>query len=108
ILHFHWFTSFHCRETPVSIQRSFGPKHKPLSCPLQASIRFLKHPLPSTPFVGLATFIPLKECIRVTNFRFLVFFFFFFVFGAVGAICRPGTVCPFAILCKNQDSRVPY
>ena len=93
MLHFHWYTSLLCREIPVSSQRLFRLRHLPLSCPLQAGIRFLKHPLPSTSFAGLATFIP--------------FFFFFlekgvytgyqvpylgYFFGAVGAVFRPRAI----------------
>ena len=87
MLHFHWCASLLCREIPVSSQHLFGLRHRPLSYPLQVSIRFLKHPLPSTPFVGLATFhtffVGVYTGYQVPYQRY---------FGALGAIYRPGIV----------------
>ena len=105
MLHFHWYTSLLCRETPVSSQHPFRLRHRPLSCPLQTDIRFLKHPLPSTPFVGLATSIPLlEECIRVTKFRTKD------TFDALGAIFRPRivlSVCH-SVVIPGQPNSMPF
>lgn len=110
MLHFHWYTSFLCCETPVSSLRPLRLRHVPLSYPLQASIRFLKHPLPSMPSIPLAGSLPL--------------FFFFFVrgiqglpssvskisFDDLGVICRPGivlSVCH-SVNQPEQPDSVPF
>lgn len=42
---------------------------EPLSTPLQPGFRFLQHPLPAVPSVGLATALPVRENIGLTTFR---------------------------------------
>jgi hypothetical protein len=42
---------------------------EPVSTPLQCGLRFLQHPLPAAPLVGLATVLPIRERIGLTLFR---------------------------------------
>ena len=42
---------------------------EPVSVPLQHGFRFLQHPLPAAPSVGLATALPVRENIGLTTFR---------------------------------------
>jgi hypothetical protein len=42
---------------------------EPLSAPLQRGFRFLQHPLPAAPSVGLTTALPVRENIGFTTFR---------------------------------------
>jgi hypothetical protein len=42
---------------------------EPVSPPLQRGLRFLQHPLPAAPSVGLATALPRGERIGLTLFR---------------------------------------
>jgi hypothetical protein len=48
---------------------SRGANLEPLSAPLQRGIRFLQHPLPAIPSVGLATALPVRENIGFITFR---------------------------------------
>lgn len=84
--YFHGYTSLLCCETPVPRGRPFRPRQRPLSCPLQAGIRFLGRPVPSTPFVGLTASIPLPR--GVYRFPSSVSEI---LMVAVGAAFRPGT-----------------
>jgi len=44
---------------------------QPISVSLQNGIRFLWHPLPAPPSVGLTTFLPLRERFGLTLFRLI-------------------------------------
>lgn len=65
-----WFAVFSRNETPAGSLLAFAPgKSGTVSAPLQRGFRFLRHPLPAAPSVGLATALPVWENIGLTTFR---------------------------------------
>ena len=56
---------------PSRLAHGLSLKAQPLSCPLQASLRFFRHPLPTGPSASLAARFPscLRETFGLTTFR---------------------------------------
>ena len=98
-----WVSLLSCNETLVPRLHPFRSGESPYPTHYRQAFGFLGLPIPSTPFVGLATSIPQnEECVRFSKFRNMD------NMDVLGAICRPGIVRSFVILLRKRYNLIPH